>query len=474
MKVELIDFWGGDGRAVQAARTSTLGAAASGEEERAGLINFLWREGHHVPFEHSGFTFRVECPIFVSRQIVKHRTCLSGSTRVQRTDRTGRSMGSVNNTIEKMWELWHVGARRQHQSGKEFYALLPNRKDMWVRSYNEETGVGHVSRVLDVVDSGQQETWAVRTENGHEIRTTMNHKFFTPDGWKRLRELQVGDYTFRQGKVAINDSPWIPPRLREGIALWSSAKRKQLISFKGENCYICNKHFEFADLELDHVVPVVDDLSAALNEDNLKPACRECHRKKTDSEQQIRPRLGSRRGIVPDKIVSISDPQVERTYDLVLEDPWHNFVAEGLVVHNSSISEESGRYRELDGVFYIPGDARPLAQTGRTGDYNMVPLLEARANYANSLMESATLDAWVAYQALLEIGVAKEAARMVLPVNTYSSMYLTMNARNLIHFLSLRNEHHAQWETREVAKQMEDIFADKMPLTWKAVNGEPT
>ena len=83
-------------------------------------------------------------------------------------------------------------------------------------------------------------------------------------------------------------------------------------------------------------------------------------------------------------------------------------------------------------------------------------------------MESATLDAWVAYQALLEIGVAKEAARMVLPVNIYSSMYLTINARSLMNFLSLRNEHHAQWETREVAKQMEEAFAQQMPLTFAA------
>ena len=208
MKVELIDFMGGDGRAVQAARTSTLGAAASGEEERAGLINFLWREGHHVPFETSVFTFRIECPIFVSRQIVKHRT--------------------------------------------------------------------------------------------------------------------------------------------------------------------------------------------------------------------------------------------------------------------TAISEESGRYRELDGTFYVPSEGRPLGQTGRTGEYNMVNLGEHEETRLAVEMVRASQRAWASYESMLHNGAAKEVARMVLPVNVYSSMYLTMNARNLIHFLSLRNEHHAQWETREVAKQMEDIFAEKMSLTYKA------
>ena len=57
---------------------------------------------------------------------------------------------------------------------------------------------------------------------------------------------------------------------------------------------------------------------------------------------------------------------------------------------------------------------------------------------------------------------------MVLPVNLYSSMYLTMNARSLMNFLSLRNEHHAQWEIREVAEKMEEFFAEKMPLVYSA------
>ena len=208
MKVELIDFMGGDGRVVQAARTSTLGAAASEEKESEGLINFLLRERHEVPVEHSVFTFRIEAPIFVTRQILKHRI--------------------------------------------------------------------------------------------------------------------------------------------------------------------------------------------------------------------------------------------------------------------SSISETSGRYRELPGEFYIPYEARPLAQAGRTGEYNMVHLGEHEETRLVLEMVRASQRAWASYEHMLRNGAAKEVARMVLPVNLYSSMYLTMNARSLMNFISLRNEHHAQWETREVAEQMEDIFAEKMPLTFKS------
>ena len=145
------------------------------------------------------------------------------------------------------------------------------------------------------------------------------------------------------------------------------------------------------------------------------------------------------------------------------------FVTRQILKHRiSSISETSGRYRELPGEFYIPYEARPLAQAGRTGDYNMVHLGEHEETRLALEMVRASQRAWASYEHMLRNGAAKEVARMVLPVNLYSSMYLTMNARSLMNFLSLRNEHHAQWETREVAEQMEDIFAEKMPLTFAA------
>lgn len=134
----------------------------------------------------------------------------------------------------------------------------------------------------------------------------------------------------------------------------------------------------------------------------------------------------------------------------------------------TSISEESGRYREMNGEFYVPPFWRPLGQTGKTGDYNMVHLDYEAIEDAQLFVERAAMEAWKTYQTLLEIGVAKEVARMVLPVNLYSSMYLTINARSLMNFLSLRNEHHAQYEIREVARKMEEFFAEKMPLTFDA------
>jgi thymidylate synthase (FAD) len=73
---------------------------------------------------------------------------------------------------------------------------------------------------------------------------------------------------------------------------------------------------------------------------------------------------------------------------------------------------------------------------------------------------------------MLEAGVAREVARIVLPLNIYSSMYVTMNARSLMNFLSLRTKradtHFPSFPQREIemcAEKMESIWAGLMPLT---------
>jgi thymidylate synthase (FAD) len=90
-------------------------------------------------------------------------------------------------------------------------------------------------------------------------------------------------------------------------------------------------------------------------------------------------------------------------------------------------------------------------------------------------MKDAYVIAYESYQKMLEAGVAREVARVVLPVATYSSMYVSMNARALMNFLSLRTaregSHFPSYPQREiemVAEKMEAEFAKLMPLTYAA------
>ncbi len=142
-----------------------------------------------------------------------------------------------------------------------------------------------------------------------------------------------------------------------------------------------------------------------------------------------------------------------------------------------SYNEESGRYRRLEPVFYIPDPERKLVQQGKPGRYVFV---DGTAEQ-HKLVEEATRDvctaAYGAYLEMLEAGIAREVARGVLPVSIYSSMYATCNARALMHFLSLRTKREdsaypsfPQREIEMVAEKMEAAFASAMPLTHAAFN----
>jgi thymidylate synthase (FAD) len=147
------------------------------------------------------------------------------------------------------------------------------------------------------------------------------------------------------------------------------------------------------------------------------------------------------------------------------------FVTRQLLKHRiSSISEESGRYRELDGVFYVPDGSRPVKQIGKTGAYEFVhdpDLLEVVVQELRYAADAA----WDNYTYMLSQGVAKEVARMVLPVNTYSSMYFTANTRSLFNLFTLRSswgEGHPQYEIREVADLMFSRWQELYPKTAEA------
>ncbi|MET9119996.1 FAD-dependent thymidylate synthase [Streptomyces sp. NPDC004528] len=140
-----------------------------------------------------------------------------------------------------------------------------------------------------------------------------------------------------------------------------------------------------------------------------------------------------------------------------------------------SYNEASGRYRELEPVFYSPGPDRKLVQQGRPGKYEFVAGTEHQHQAAEGHIWHACDEAWERYQEMLAAGIAREVARTVLPVGTYSSMYATCNARSLMHFLSLRTQHEQaaapsfpQREIEMVAEQMEAEWAALMPSTHAA------
>jgi thymidylate synthase (FAD) len=128
------------------------------------------------------------------------------------------------------------------------------------------------------------------------------------------------------------------------------------------------------------------------------------------------------------------------------------------------LNEWSGRYSELADEFYTPEIWRLQDKANKQGSFGSV----GQNDHCTKLAERAFQQSYDAYQALLANDVAKELARMVLPVGIYTEIYVNCDLHNLMHFLRLRLDAHAQKEIRDVAQAMRTIAAGLFPWTMAA------
>lgn len=152
------------------------------------------------------------------------------------------------------------------------------------------------------------------------------------------------------------------------------------------------------------------------------------------------------------------------------------FVTREMLRHRiSSFNEESGRYKELQPMFYVPGPERPLIQIGKVGEYKFIPATEEIHEQVVASQLRAYEAAYQEYRYQLDtLGVAREVARNVLPVGLFSSLYYTANLRSLTNFLSLRvnwgedavNPSSPTYEIELVAVAIADYLKEKLPLVW--------
>ncbi len=153
------------------------------------------------------------------------------------------------------------------------------------------------------------------------------------------------------------------------------------------------------------------------------------------------------------------------------------FVAREWMRHRTfSYNEVSGRYRHLDPVFWVPAVGRPVAEP--EGFKPARPVLETDEDLrriTKMLTEASSEQAWRFYREMISRGVAREVARTVLPVGTYTAFYATANPRNWLNFLSLRTHDpaaaHVSYPLREIedcARKCEELFAARWPVTHAA------
>lgn len=135
---------------------------------------------------------------------------------------------------------------------------------------------------------------------------------------------------------------------------------------------------------------------------------------------------------------------------------------------SGSFNEESARYSVIEDHFYSPASECVKRQSDQNKQGGGEAFSEVDALLLSDGMHIMNLQSHRYYQALLDRDIARETARMVLPVATYTTMYWMVNLRNLLHFLTLRADPHAQQEIRDYAEAIIDLVAPLFPLTFEA------
>jgi thymidylate synthase (FAD) len=273
---------------------------------------------------------------------------------------------------------------------------------------------------------------------------------------------------------------------RASIGRWTREQAPAVHARFNYTCQACERVGRL--LHAHHLVPVWLDGSRARAFDNLVSVCAVCHRRiHRTSESELafaceradvplpaavaEDALPTRRSFTLTAhhvaVVAVSYVGLRQTYDLSIAGPWHNFVANGVVVHNS-FNEFSMRYAKATDEFYVPEPEDVRSQVGKPGAYSFEPVDPALAQTTREELRSVYEHAFQTYERLVEQGVARELARAVIPVGAYTEFYWTLNARSLMNFISLRAAETAQREIRHYADACERFFAAEMPVTHAA------
>lgn len=132
-------------------------------------------------------------------------------------------------------------------------------------------------------------------------------------------------------------------------------------------------------------------------------------------------------------------------------------------------NEISARYAPLPEEFYVPQMEHITTQSTSNKQMRTTEV-HPHADLAASAISDACMEAFGVYNMLLNQGIPRELARGVLPLNTYTHFFATVDLRNLFHFLELRLHEHAQYEIRVYAEAICKILAHTVPVALSAFN----
>lgn len=524
--VRLVDHMGDDSAIIQAARVS-YGAGTRSVNDDKGLIRYLMRHRHTSPFEMVEFKFHVRVPMDCWRQWIRHRTaCLAGDVvltfdhpggKQYNHDRPRRYKLTVKQVFDRFQPTENT-TRPDRQRNP--YFKRDRVQQMRLRSYDENNKTISSTRIVNIWKSGVKDIYRIEFPNGI-LRASADHLCLTDCGWMKLLDALNSGALFlsadrRQhagGNIPlINESreKWVPIDGYDNYEVSNMGRVRSYIRAGGEKLklpelktqcpdnrgylvvslsrYSKTKTFQVHLLVLNAFVgPSPEGFEARhLNSNRFDNQLSnlEWNTKRRNIDDRMETGCDQTLDAVFIKPVEWCADGSEMTYDLEVEgigtSNSHNFMAGGVFVHNS-VNETSTRYSEaIDSRSITSCDSWRLQSSDRKqGSAGFAPAhlqsppdpsayYEFTGEYLTKREAELHELTQHVYLERLEAGIAREQARKDLPLSTYTEAYWKIDGHNLLHFLGLRMEAHAQIEIRTYANAIAELIKPIIPLTWDA------
>ena len=418
--------------------------------------------------------------------------CLSGNTKV----RFGYSSLSqeqkfYEETIEKLANLWHYGSKNQ-QTSKDAKYMQESISSRTIFTLDTKTNQIVSSKITNIYINGEKETYTIKTVSGKEIRATLEHQFWTNQGWKRLKDFdgstqlcevqlagnKITPKEIKNSSLGFLGSDIFQGEMREPSRLLSNLKIKKLS--KSKNYLFTSLSHGIESDKVSQVNPhrlVMENFKLLEELEQLE--VKHFNENSFDNRLENFP-WGSSKGNKIDNIsnnsffdncgVFVEIESIERfgkeiTYDLEVEHPEHNFIANGLVVHNSFDVQS---YRFCSGKVIAVADGKTDIETA----FYLRPVGEYSDRKGKKYYYSAEqrekdlqwcLEASRKYKLDLEFGMSEEHARGKIPFDYRQHFVVSFNCRSLLHFLDLRLKKNAQLEIQKLCELMWPHVQDWVP-----------
>jgi hypothetical protein len=367
-----------------------------------------------------------------------HAFCRSGVLPATKVGRTWLVRGADIRT-------WRLSAPEQNR-----FDMRARLQEMRIRQFNERTGDVQTAHVVDAVFSGVKAVHTVRA-GAFEVTGSLDHRVLTDTGWKTIGQLTPVDYLVVRRFGKRDDERLDPLRLKKIDGRWRSTwQRQERARLQSEDVQ-CRRCAVRTGTVIHHIVPVYLDPTRAFDPANITLLCDTCHFEQHDVQDwQGGTYLYGALAKV-DEVVYRGD---EPTFDLSISGDDANFLANGVVVHNSRNAASSRAIPIEKLIERVEQDpAMPLFwgknQKGMQAEVEMTPeeraLAEARWLHARDLAVEQC-------RHLAALGLHKQLANRI--IEPWMFITVILSATEFDNWFHLRNHRMAQPEIAWVARDM--------------------